>query len=391
MHNWQNYRVETLLKILLKTLFKTLFKTVTLVFFWGTLLSVHAFAQLEGGSFFPLSPQLEADTSDIQPLDTSSGVSKNSLAGKIFSIETSLNLITKRLEQMPIAGNLPLFQDQSQQELLERLTMIEGQLQGLSQANGLSGGDNGGALGKSGIADLRLWLGQIEEVMRMLNGQIDDISFRLIKLGERFEQIAADTEFRFQELEVVARKGDLSSYKKGATGSNRASKPQVLGTIRVGQSAKINQLSEDDAPTLVGEARLLQDNQAAADPLGVYDEALQKLRMGAYEEAQEKLTYFLKNYKTHNLAGNAQYWLGETYYVRRDYKSAANAFLSGYTTYESSPKAPDSLLKLGMTLLVMGEKKTGCDAFAELASRFSDASQSVIQRAEIERQRAGCL
>ena len=59
----------------------------------------------------------------------------------------------------------------------------------------------------------------------------------------------------------------------------------------------------------------------------------------------------------HKLAGNAQYWLGETHYVRRDYKAAATAFLNGYTTFENSPKAPDSLLKLGMTLVVMGEKE----------------------------------
>jgi tol-pal system protein YbgF len=90
------------------------------------------------------------------------------------------------------------------------------------------------------------------------------------------------------------------------------------------------------------------------------------------------------------LAGNAQYWLGETHYVRRQYKQAAQAFLSGYTTYSKSKKAPDSLLKLGMTLTAMGEKKTGCDAFAELGARFPDAPQAVAKRADIERKRANC-
>ncbi|MGC6512836.1 MAG: tol-pal system protein YbgF [Parvibaculales bacterium] len=375
-------------------------------------------AQVEDEAFFPLSSQLDAFTQDGQPNADQTGLdagrietvqilnqapapTEPALTDQIASIQTALDLITRRLEQMPIAGTLPTLEDDVQQEVLERLSIIETQLQGLSQAS-YPLAETGGSFDQTGVADLRLRLGQIEEVMRTLNGQIEDISFRLTKLGERFEQIAADTEFRFQELEMVARQGSLTGYTQAGGKPEQPEEPQVLGTIKVKKTTQINQMQDEEAPVLVGEARLVDEAPApetapqpmdtpVLDPLEVYDQALKKLRMGAYGEAQDDLVYFLANFKTHKLAGNAQYWLGETHYVRRDYKAAATAFLNGYTTFENSAKAPDSLLKLGMTLVVMGEKETGCDAFAELSSKFPDAAQSVIQRAEIERQRAGCL
>ncbi|MGC6471558.1 MAG: tol-pal system protein YbgF [Parvibaculales bacterium] len=369
-------------------------------------------AQVEDEAFFPLSSQIEPVTQDglpeagqletVQLLDAAPVQPETALAEQIASVQAALDLITRRLEQMPIAGTLPTLEDEGQQEVVDRLSAIETQLQGLSQTS-YPLADAGGSFDQTGVADLRLRLGQIEEVMRTLNGQIEDISFRLSKLGERFEQIAADTEFRFQELEMVARQGALPGYAQTGGMAEQPDEPQVLGTIKVRKTTQVNQMNEAETAVLVGEARLVDDGAVAEegtpapaqtplpDPLAVYDEALKKLRMGAYDEAQGDLVFFLENFKVHKLAGNAQYWLGETHYVRRDYKAAATAFLNGYTTFENSPKAPDSLLKLGMTLVVMGEKETGCDAFAELSSKFPDAAQSVIQRAEIERQRAGCL
>ena len=98
----------------------------------------------------------------------------------------------------------------------------------------------------------------------------------------------------------------------------------------------------------------------------------------------------LVSFPAHKLAGNAQYWLGETFYVRRQFKQAAEAFLAGYTTYQESTKAPDSLLKLGMTLAAMGQKKTSCDAFKELAVKFPQAPQAIAKRVQIEKARVGC-
>lgn len=314
-----------------------------------------------------------------------------SVTDRLTAIDETLRLLNRRMEVMPIGGTLPPVDGGAQQELLGRLETIENQLLSMSQPSGqIISGD----VDSAGVADLRVRLTQIEEVMRSLNGQLEDVAFRLTKFSERFEQVTADTEFRFQELEIATRQ------QSGMAGDqNIASEPQVLGTIAVAPGADVEMIAKSGGATLIGEQTAQSPtgtlpSTPSADgqsPKDLYDLALGKLRLGAYEEAQKDLKQFLSLFPKDRLAGNAQYWLGETYYVQRNYKEATAAFLTGYTDYADSVKAPDSLLKLGMTLLVLGEKKTGCDAFAELSARFPDASQSIIQRAEIESQRAECL
>ena len=99
---------------------------------------------------------------------------------------------------------------------------------------------------------------------------------------------------------------------------------------------------------------------------------------------------FLKRFPTNLLSGNAQYWLGETHFVRGQYKAAAGAFLKGYQTYTQSAKAPDSLLKLAMSLDRLGQKDAACSSYSELNTKFPNAPQSVKARAQSERQRVGC-
>ncbi|MEE3059296.1 MAG: hypothetical protein VX315_04135, partial [Pseudomonadota bacterium] len=74
----------------------------------------------------------------------------------------------------------------------------------------------------------------------------------------------------------------------------------------------------------------------------------------------------------------------------RQFKEAAEAFLAGYTTYQQSTKAPDSLLKLGMTLAAMGEKKTSCDAYKDWAVKCPQAPLVFAKRVNIEKARVGC-
>ena len=90
------------------------------------------------------------------------------------------------------------------------------------------------------------------------------------------------------------------------------------------------------------------------------------------------------------LAGNAQYWLGEALYVRGQYRAAAGAFLKGYQTYAGARKAPESLLKLAMSLQRLGQKDAACSSFGELSTRFPNAPENVKTRAKSERQRIGC-
>lgn len=398
---------------------KRMFSSICRLFQLSLMVTVY------GASILPLHAQSNNPSSSaqdaVQFLDLSntgnSTASTPTLEQRIATIDESLQLLNRRLEMMPMGPGLSSGgtggEGSSGQELLGRLESIENRLSALAslpggafQEDSMSSGEN--AAGGSAIADLRVRLTQIEEVMRSLNGKLDDVAFRLTKFSERFEQVSADSEFRFQQLELAA---------AGAAGSkaqqNTSSESQVLGTMPVSRPESVELLAKAETVTLIGETvpdtplitpqasrssgntRNQASGQGGGDatsgtPKEIYDLALKKLQMGAYQEAQGELQNFLDLYPRDRLAGNAQYWLGETFYVQRDYKNATAAFLAGYTNYGDSIKAPDSLLKLGMTLIVMGEKKTGCDAFAELSARFPDAPQAIVRRAEIESQRAEC-
>jgi tol-pal system protein YbgF len=129
---------------------------------------------------------------------------------------------------------------------------------------------------------------------------------------------------------------------------------------------------------------------SAANPKQLYETAYAHLLQQDYAAAEAAFDDFLKRFPGDSLAGNAQYWLGESYFVRGQYKPAASAFLKGYQTYGKSAKAPESLLKLAMSLDRLGQKEAACASFAELGTRFPGASANVKTRAQAERTRLGC-
>ena len=129
---------------------------------------------------------------------------------------------------------------------------------------------------------------------------------------------------------------------------------------------------------------------SGADSRQLYETAYGYLLQQDYGAAQAAFEEFLQRFPSDRLAGNAQYWLGESHFVRGDYKTAAGAFLKGYQTYGESPKAPDSLLKLAVSLDRLGQKDAACSSFAELNTRFPAAPSNIKNRAQSERRRVGC-
>jgi tol-pal system protein YbgF len=125
-------------------------------------------------------------------------------------------------------------------------------------------------------------------------------------------------------------------------------------------------------------------------PQEQYEYATGLLQRGAYPEAGLAFKAFVAQHPKDTLAGNAQYWLGETYYAQSDYKNAAIAFAEGYQKYPKSSKAPDNLLKLGMSLGQTGRKADACTAFKQLASQFPSASGAIKDRTARAQQRYGC-
>lgn len=124
-------------------------------------------------------------------------------------------------------------------------------------------------------------------------------------------------------------------------------------------------------------------------PESLYERSNESLLRRQFGDAEQGFTAFLQKYPDHSLAGSAQYWLGETYYAENDFKRAAANFLQGYKKYPTSRRAPDSLLKLGMSLDRLGQNDQACAAYAAVSNEYPKAVDA-RKRAQAEAKRAGC-
>jgi tol-pal system protein YbgF len=146
----------------------------------------------------------------------------------------------------------------------------------------------------------------------------------------------------------------------------------------------------------------LLERQAASDPQNItaalpsgdaqalYQQGYGALLQKDYGAAEIAFKQMVDSFPNDPLAANAQYWLGETYYVRGHYKNAADAFLKGYKKYKSGDKAPDTLLKLGMSLAELGQKSEACSTFDELKTKYPGAPEDIAEEAKAWRKKTGC-
>ncbi len=125
-------------------------------------------------------------------------------------------------------------------------------------------------------------------------------------------------------------------------------------------------------------------------PKQQYDFAFEFLKRQDYPKAESTLREFLKKHPKDALAGNAQYWLGETYYVRGDFQQAAVEFMAGYQNYPKTNKGPDNLLKLGMSMSKLNQSQGACTALSRIAKDYPDAPAEVLTSAKTERTKLKC-
>jgi tol-pal system protein YbgF len=215
-------------------------------------------------------------------------------------------------------------------------------------------------------------LNALQQSISMLTGQIEQLQYSNQQLHQQMEKMQADYEYRLDTLE------------KGKGGGGGAPPPRPSPTpIPTPQ-----QNLAPPGPTAAAPPPAAGGNAAGADQM--YNDAFKLLQDGDYAGAERGFKTFVQRYPQHVLAGNAEYWLGETYYARRDYQSAATAFAEGYKVYKTSPKGPDNLLKLGVTLSAMGRKPDACAIFARFNQDYPKATDLQKRRVDQERQRNGC-
>ena len=236
-----------------------------------------------------------------------------------------------------------------------------------------------------------LKLNEIEDQFRELTNKFEEVNFKLDKLSTRVTKIQSDNQLRFSDLENET----INTQNKKKTSLPGSAKPQDFGaapgyqTSNLPKEQSIN--SVETAQTVIAEEPEKRESLLPNKPANEqYEFAVSFMKIGDYETAEFALKEFIDKNKDHDLAGSAQYWYGETFRIRQLYSDAATAYLDGYQNYPKSKKAPDNLLKLGITMVQLGEKDQGCKMISGLKKEYPKASKSVLQKAQYEQKKFKC-
>ena len=295
-------------------------------------------------------------------------------------------------------------------DVYELLEIIQKDLKTLEKAVYSNSFENNEPLNSSESLDLNsedvltrhlLKLSDIESQFQSLTNKFEEINFKIDKLSNRLSKVQADNQLRFQDLENFVSSGDStkivskdkdSKTEKALPGS---SQPQDLGSVSykdnttTDTSQKIESIETTATivtETFQNEEKILPEASANKQ----YEFATSFLKEGDYPTAERAFREFVLTNPEHELAGNAQYWYAETFRIRQLYTDAASAYLEGYQKYPQGEKAPINLLKLGVSMVQIGEKDQGCKMITGVEKQYPNANQSVIQKAKYESQKFEC-
>ncbi len=246
-----------------------------------------------------------------------------------------------------------------------------------------------------------LKLSEIENQFQSLTNKFEEINFKLDKLSNRLSKVQADNQIRFQDLEKgLPLDGERQKVsKKLDTDSNQSlpgsSQPQDLGSVSYKDTSttEMSQRTQsiDTTASIVTETFQAEEKILPNEsPDNQYKFATSFLKVGDYSTAERAFREFVVTNPEHDLAGNAQYWYAETFRIRQLYTDAASAYLEGYQKYPRGEKAPINLLKLGISMVQIGEKDQGCKMIDGVEKQYPKANQSVIQKAKYESQKFEC-
>ena len=240
-----------------------------------------------------------------------------------------------------------------------------------------------------------LKLSDLEEQFKILTNSFEEVSFKLDKLSSRITKVQADNQLRFQELERSGLDQGTSAVSSGIIKLPGSGEAQDLGGVSDSDIASLEQVQKTQSVESVGTvvtetAQRTEKILPETSPEEQYKFAISFLKVGDYETAEFALREFVDVNSNHDLAGNAQFWYGETFRIRQLYQDAATAYLDGYQKYPNSSKAPVNLLKLGVMLVQIGEKTQGCSMILGVKDQYPKANQSVIQKAEHEKKKFSC-
>ena len=305
-------------------------------------------------------------------------------------------------------------------DIIRKLNAIESRLTVLEKAtfnqttSGLS--SSTGSNYDSIITKQSIQITEIQNEIQKLTSQLEEILFSMQTTINTFNTFKEDTEFRFDDFNEMR---SQSSNEMSNTNDNQIVLdefenddlgPKILGTIQEDETGIKNlalqqPISEDESQSEEQEIvnTIAQDNLVKVeenkviisilpegDESGQYDFAMNLLKQGDYQTAEQAFIEFLSIGENESFLSNSNFWLGETYYVRENYKEAAKSYLNLYQSYPNSNKAPNALLKLGISLIQMNQKEQGCNTFMQLKQSYPLSDQALLDRNLLEIENNGC-
>lgn len=244
---------------------------------------------------------------------------------------------------------------------------------------------------------------ELEREIRRLTGQIEEQNYEIRRLKEEMEGLRARVD------SGAATTANVNVPKPVDFGQGRGPAQPSQPPVGVGAQLNVSELDPDRdlvEPDVGLQAQAPQGDRQTLGTLNkkldtgsvsskdsaplAYDHAYSFIKSRDFSRAEAEFAGFLNNHSNHELAANAQYWFGETFYVRGNYDRSAREFAKGYQKYPQGAKAASNLLKLGMSLVGLGKREDACIAFKQLKTEYSNSSVPVLKRADSEMAKINC-
>lgn len=229
-------------------------------------------------------------------------------------------------------------------------------------------------------------LSTLENELRAMNGQVEQLGYSIRRLDQSVQRLQSDDDARLSKLETTVNSMAADAAARAAQPvANPAAPEGSLGGLKTQRDGKVT--GAINAPTA---PNLPDAGDIVMSPQEEYDHAFGLLRQANYEEAEKAFEDFIANNPKDKLLDNAKYWHAETLYVRGRFGEASSGFADAYQQNPQGTKAPDSLLKLSMSLAALGKANESCIALAKLKSGYPNASSTVKTRATEQRAKLKC-
>jgi tol-pal system protein YbgF len=299
-------------------------------------------------------------------------------------------------------ANITFAQQDKTGELLDRLEKIQKDIQTLEKAvysknATLPASDN--AVVNEALTRQLTKISELEKQIQQLTSKYEENNYKVQQLSDRLNKISNDSQLRFQQLESNRVISDKVNPAKEVT----IEKPPVIkkNENNILNSEGVKEEEENTIKEKPAQAENIKLKEKINKPKSTkvlpktsiaeqYKYAMNIMKSGDFEKAEIAFKEFVDTHSKHELAGNAQFWYGETFYIRQLYEDAAAAFLEGYQKYPNSSKAPENLLKLGVTLAELGEVEQGCKMIINLKKAYPKTDASILQKSSYEKKRFNC-